>query len=172
MKSLTCLALVLLSGCAYHLDENYTLEIDPSFSADQQETVITSADDWMNNLDGVFSYQPCVGIGCGGKGRAKIRVHAVSQAFVDSKRGEDALGYTERYYGTDDSDVYIPVDVSYGAGDLQQLITHELGHSLGAFHISEGNVMCAYSDCAAKTVQCADRNMVMALRGYFQKTCK
>lgn len=168
MKILTAsvLSLVALSGCASAPPPGnaYQVVIDCDLPVAFQEAVAVGAAKWEAATDGRLHLYTSMG-DCPVRPYT-ICVHAVTAEWFDSNGGDPHWGAdTRRDADHDRADVYVPFarDLPAYASLTDWLMAHELGHSLGLEHTTEG-LMVPDAVPASPSVSCVEVAQWASLR--------
>jgi hypothetical protein len=143
---------------------DYTVTIDPSFTADQLEAVFAGIDEWHTTIPDL--HFTTMVAPCGSPSSCHVCVHP---AYDPPDPSHDVIGST--YPGSDDdSTIWIYVDRIEATGwDVasltQQTTAHEIGHALGLQHSGAGTLMAADVPDQAHAVTAADVNQFWSVRG-------
>lgn len=140
--------MILLSGCIVSWEKNpthhYSLYIDPSFTDDQANDIISAATEWQLSMGNYITFD-----GAGKEnGVDTINIYPTTMSALSASEG--VLG--EEWNQGINSKIEISTDTNI----FRLIALHELGHSLSANHIGPGNIMCSNNGCAGKKVTCAD----------------
>lgn len=177
--------LICMPGCAYKWDTSYKVKIDPTLSVVQQDEVLSAMSNWRAVVTDTLVFTPSIET-CGSAGIGEICVHASTGAEVDARLGlaahtlggGNAIGDTDQ--GHNSADIYLPLDLiaadigddmNAGGALFQQVVSHELGHSMGLSHTGPGTIMCAAVSCASLVPECEDGNQYASIRNGFEVAC-
>ena len=172
MKTLLIALLILTAGCSMRPRDKFRVEMDPAFSAEQQEDLLQAMQDWQTSvapdpliLDVWIGDEYCSRSAC----NDVITIHPSDletvEALGDNSNSED-LGVTiynwhpnafegEVYW----ADIYlIPKadSTEHSTAVWNQETRHELGHAFGLNHTGPGSVMCKNAVCASEEISAED----------------
>jgi hypothetical protein len=161
-------ALPLLSlACSSVPSSDYTVMIDPAFTADQQQAVISAVDAWQTALSaaGLPGHLTAViESGCSPCSNT-IQIFPVTASFLQAETPGIVGLTTYDQAGSNESFIADSIDGwDSSAHNFYWTTLHELGHGMKLVHASSG-VMCKDATCSVPYVTCADLTQWGDLRG-------
>ena len=187
MKALLA-SVILASACASvgcntpsSAADAYVVNIDPSFTDSEVETIISSFDTWENDLFSAHSlltvsFQANAECSRNSAPAYTICLHRTDSNYVDSVDGavpipgevHQAVTMINDFIGGNQaSDIYFAMDTMTDPGtraDFAHNVKHETGHAFGLHHSTAG-VMFWNSQGADYSVSATDVNQYMFIRG-------
>lgn len=171
-----------MCACSFLQDQpadTYTVYIDPAFTPDQVEGVLSVLQLWETETDPGFHpahlHPVMLNMTCDSSCYDVITIHPSTRAGVSALAlqwdgvHESLAGITHRRWHNDVingprdySDIYIASDVS--ASDWPRIAMHEVGHALALSHTGPGTIMCASMGCASESITPADVKQYDSLR--------
>jgi hypothetical protein len=143
MRIAGLIGLLLFGACGLgacsrvSLGTAYTVRIDPTFTAAQQETVLAALADWEANTQ--VRLTPIIEA-ASGRREHEVVIHNSTLAAIVHEHGADPLAWGITFGSTSGEDVdggemWIATDaVPTGELDFQGVIAHEVGHAMGLHH--------------------------------------
>ncbi len=146
---------LLVTGCGASYASEYDLYIDKSFTAEQQELILSASGRWSGATDGGVTFNPHIGVDVP---TTKHQVFVMPLADKDVHAyctDPTAAGCTVRQANLDVGFVRLT-----GLDDNERLFRmtaqHELGHAMGLNHDSKGTVMAPDLGIASDTITARD----------------
>jgi hypothetical protein len=184
MRWVFLLPLSLLYGCAIEPDTSYTADIDPAFSQEQTDAILSAIHQWESATDGrltitSITHGACVELGqtignnpgdnqvCYVAKSSEWIKSTVKEAFPNSNP-DATLAYTQLWPMSNHANVFLPI-VGLDNAVFATVSLHETGHSYGLLHETFG-VMCYDTGCMSTTLQCSDLAQWAAIRGVSDKS--
>ncbi len=168
--------MALLPACG-GLGNSYVVQVDPSFTADEQAEVLAALDSWEAAVPVHFT---AVVASCSGISAGIICTHASNHAEIEARQSvSDGVGIgltlREQSWGhvVDGGEVFVDVptiEASY-TEDFQRLVAHEIGHAMQLEHDGRGNLMAAMATDDAPTPTCVDAGEWYAVRDEQPPSC-
>lgn len=143
---------ILVTGCApwaMSPSHSYEVYVDPSFSDHQTKQIVAAERAWTDALGGYITFSQAPNVAS-----SNVRVWATTVTQLHQKRGSTCIGFT-KWHG-EQSDVELPVDASVDDDTFERIARHELGHVIGARHLSPGHSMAEYVMEDPRTITCED----------------
>lgn len=156
IKKLLLLATIAAGGCApwtMNSSHHYDVYVDPSFSSRQSNEIVAAERAWTEALGGYITFSRAASADA-----SSIRVWASTITQLHQKRDPTCVGFT-KWHGVQ-SDVELPIDVSIDDDTFNRIVRHELGHAIGAHHISAFHTMAENVTVNSEAITCEDLHEV------------
>jgi len=148
-------ASLILPACRAGRTVEYSVAVDPAFTADQVDAIAVAMDDWKTSVHELRVTMTIARCDSPSPQQVCIRpVHAPPDPV------DDVVG-TTRPGVSDSATVWIYVDRIQASGSdvralTEQTAAHELGHAMGLKHAGTGTLMATYVPQQAQAVTAAD----------------
>jgi hypothetical protein len=156
--------LLLLAGCSYRPPNSYAVDIDPSFTVAEQQSIVSAADAWSAAIP---QLELRTGLSaCHTESDNTICI-SPSHALVAAGPYGDALGgtaYEISAGGKARTTLYVDLVAAQTRVTLETVAAHELGHAMWLHHSGPGSLMCSDTGCMAHGPTAADVEQWKAVR--------
>ena len=171
----------LLMSCSIGITPgfDYTVDIDPAFSSEQEASIILALQQWDRASDGRLHYTSithgqCVELGQeigNTPGDNQVCYIAKSAQWIKDNDpfSSDPLAYTQLWPMSNHANVFLPIE-ELSSDKFALISLHESGHSLGLKHSQSDTLMCWDVGCMSATITCDDIAQFDDIRGVSDKS--
>ncbi len=125
----------LLIGCHGSINLHSDVAVDSSFTQEQLSNIIEATDQWKNTTNGLVDLNIIIANHPEEYGNDTMKIIMNPDSTMDGEF--NIFGVTNFVIGVSSITLY-PNRVAKSPYPFKEIVLHELGHSLGLHHVSEG----------------------------------